>query len=72
MAVEKKIQFRILSEKEAQQSVNAAREAAAENEEHWCTPFSVDDVEDFQTQTKPKGVEDDCSSGLRQTFGVAG
>jgi hypothetical protein len=55
--VENKIAFRIMDIDEFNKDINEEEESKAENDNYWCLPFSVDDVEEFQTETKVKGQE---------------
>ena len=48
LVIENKIQFRSTDDKD----IDEQAESNAGNDEFWCLPFSVDDLEDFQTEFK--------------------
>ena len=52
LVIENKIQFRQTTEGE----IDEEAECNEANEEFWCLPFSVDDLEDFQTEFKKEGM----------------
>ena len=51
---------------EFNKNINDEEEAKAENDHYWCLPFSVDDVEEFQTENKVKGKESEVDSNYKR------